>query len=387
MMDFSLTQEQEELRGMLRGFFEQEAPIDVVHRRDREERFPQETFDKMAELGLCGICIDPAYGGNRLDELSVCIVAEEISRASAALLYAFIPTVTFCARGIDLVGSDEQKQTLLPEIAAGKMRMAMGLTEPEAGSDLTHLATRAVKDNGSWVIRGQKVFTTGADTAEYIFCFARTDPQASTAKGLSVILVPREASGVSVRTLPKLAGQATHTCEVFLDDVRVPTDNLVGPEGGGATIIFGLLDAERINVGAQGVGIAQGALDMALRYAQERQQFGKPIIDHQAVGHMLADMAIDTRAARYVVYHAAWRKEQGLPCSMEASIAKVFGSETGTRNANRGMQILGGYSYMVEYGMERYWRETKLNEIAGGTNQIQRNIIVRELKASGLPDV
>jgi alkylation response protein AidB-like acyl-CoA dehydrogenase len=386
-MDFTLSQEQQELRTMLRSFFEKEAPTDVVHRFDREERFPREVFDKMAALGLCGICIDPAYGGNKLDEISVCIVAEEISRASAALLYAFIPTVTFCARGIDLVGSEEQKRTYLPEIAAGKMRMAMGLTEPEAGSDLTHLATCAVKDDGSYVIRGQKVFTTGADTAEYIFCFVRTDPEAGTSRGLSVVLVPREANGVSVRTLPKLAGQAVHTCEVFLDDVRVPTANLVGPEGGGAKIIFGLLDAERINVGAQGVGIAQGTLDKALRYALEREQFGKPIVDHQAIGHMLADMAMDTRMARLVTYHAAWKADQGLPCSMEASMAKVVGSEAATRNANRGMQILGGYSYMVEYGMERYWREAKLNEIAGGTNQIQRNIIVRELKAGGLPDV
>jgi alkylation response protein AidB-like acyl-CoA dehydrogenase len=386
-MGFGFTSEQQELRTMLRSFFEAEAPTDVVARRDRDEEFPLDTYDKMAELGLCGICIDPAYGGNKLDEISVCIVAEEIARASAALGYAFIPTVTFCARGIDLVGTEEQKATYLPEVAAGRMRIAMGLSEPEAGSDLTHLATRAVRDGGDWVVRGQKVFTTGADTAEFIFCFARTDPDVSSSKGLSVILVPREAAGVTVRPLPKLAGQAVHTCEVFLDDVRVPTGNLVGTEGAGIALIFGLLDAERINVGAQGVGIAQAALDKALKYAEERSQFGKPIVDYQAIGHMLADMAIDTRMARLVVYHAAWKASRGLRCSLEASMAKVAGSEAGTRNANRGMQILGGYSYMVEYGMERYWRETKLNEIAGGTNQILRNIIVRELKSDGLPDL
>lgn len=386
-MDFTLTPEQQELRATLRAFFEKEAPIEVIARIDREERYPAEIYAKMAELGLCGIAISPEYGGTQLDEISICIVVEEMARAGASLCYAFVPTVTFCARGIDLVGSEEQKRRYLPEIAAGRLRIAMGLTEPEAGSDLAHLSTRAVLDGDEWVIRGQKVFTTGADTADYIFTFVRTDPDASPSQGLSVILVPREAEGVSVRPLPKLAGQGTHTCEVFLDDVRVPAENLVGELNRGAKLIFDLLDKERITVGAQGTGIAQGALDLALEYAKERRQFGKPIIDHQAIGHMLADMAMDARVARLVTYHAAWKAQQGLPCSLEASMAKVVGSEAGTRNALRGMQVLGGYSYMVEYGMERYYRETKLNEIAGGTNQIQRNIIVKSLKETGLPDL
>jgi alkylation response protein AidB-like acyl-CoA dehydrogenase len=257
--------------------------------------------------------------------------------------------------------------------------MAMGLTEPDAGSDLTHLSTRATRSGTDFVIRGQKVFTTGADTADYIFAFVRTDLEATGSKGLSVLLIPRDAEGLTVRPLRKLAGQATHTCEVFLDDVRVPEANLVGELGDGSRVIFSLMDAERIYVGAEGTGLGQGALDMALKYARERVQFGKPIIEHQAVAHMLADMAIDVEASRLITWSAAWKLEQGLDCSMEASMAKVFGSEAGTRCAARGMQILGGYSYMVEYGMERYWRETKLYEIAGGTNQIMRNIIAKQL--------
>jgi alkylation response protein AidB-like acyl-CoA dehydrogenase len=385
--DFLLTPEHRELRRTLRSFFAKEAPTAVVARNDREETFPQETYDKMAALDLCGIAISPEYGGSGADELTICIVAEEIARVSAALTYAFIPTVTFCARGIDLYGSEEQKRALLPEIAAGRMRVAMGLTEPEAGSDLTHLSTRATRDGDEWVISGQKVFTTGADSSDYIFTFVRTDREASAGSGLSVILVPRESDGVTVRPLPKLAGQATHTCEVFLDDVRVPVENLVGDLGAGTKIIFRLLDGERTYVGAQGVGIAQGALDMALKFAQERRQFGKAIVDHQAVGHMLADMAMDVHHARLVTYHAAWKLGQGIPCTLEASIAKTIGSEAGTRCAARGMQVLGGYSYMVEYGMERYYRESKLYEIAGGTNQIQRNLIVKHLQATGLPDL
>ncbi len=380
MLDFSLTAEQEELRRTLRSFFEREAPIEVIAAHDREERFPSEIYAKMAELGLCGVAIPEEYGGSEADQISICIIVEEVTRAGASLGYAYIPTATFCAKGVTKFGTEEQKAALLPEIAAGRMRMAMGLSEPEAGSDLAHLSTRAHREGDDFVVRGQKIFTTGADTADYIFTFVRTDPEASAHHGLSVLLIPREAEGVTVRPLPKLAGQGTHTCEVFLDDVRVSADNLVGTLNEGIRIIFSLLDAERIFVGAQGCGIGQGTLDLASKYSVEREQFGKPIIEHQAVGHMLADMAIDVEMARLLTWRAAWKMEQGLPCSMDASMAKVAGSEAGTRCALKGMQVLGGYSYMVEYGMERFYRETKLHEIAGGTNQIQRNIIAGHLQ-------
>ena len=383
-MDFAVSDEHQALRKTLRSFFEKEAPIDVIAELDREERFPTEIYAKMADLGLCGIAIDEAYGGSAADETSICIVVEEVARAGATLAYAFIPTATFCAKGINRYGTEAQKQAYLPEIAAGRMRMAMGLSEPDAGSDLAHLTTRAIRDGDDWIVKGQKIFTTGADTAEFIFGFVRTYPEAAGTRGLSVLLIPREAEGVTVRPLRKLAGQGTHTCEVFLDDVRVSGENLVGEPNRGAEIIFGLLDAERITVGAQGCGIGQRALDIALAHAQDRVQFDQPIIDFQAVGHMLADMAMDIEMARLITWKAAWRLQNGLPCSMEASMAKVAGSEAGTRTINRGMQILGGYSYMVEYGMERLWRETKLNEIAGGTNQIQRNIIVKHLRGGNL---
>lgn len=380
-MDFTLPEEHDQLRSTLREFFESEAPVSVVAELDRHEKFPTEIYAKMAELGLCGVAIPEEYGGSPSDELGICIIAEEVARASATIEYAYVPTCTFCAKGIVQYGTEEQRRRLLPEIAAGRMRLAMGLSEPEAGSDLGGLSTRAIREGDEFVVSGQKIFTTGADTADYVFAFVRTDPDSRDHRGLSVLLIPREAEGVVVRPLPKLAGQGTHTCEVFLDEVRVPSANLVGPLHEGAKIIFSLLDAERIYVGAQGCGIGQGALDLARRYAEEREQFGKPIIDHQAVAHMLADMAVEVEMARLLTWRAAWKLDQGLPCSMDASMAKVAGSEVGTRAAANGMQVLGGYSYMVEYGMERYWRETKLNEIAGGTNQIQRNIIAQHLKA------
>ncbi|AXK32471.1 acyl-CoA dehydrogenase [Streptomyces armeniacus] len=383
-MDFTISTEHQQLRETLRAFFEAEAPVEEVARYDREEEFNTELYRKAAGLGLCGMAFGEEYGGSAADQISLCIAVEEVARASAALAYAWLPTATFCAKGIARFGTEEQRKELLPQIAAGTMRMAMGLSEPEAGSDLTHLSTRATRDGDDFVVNGQKVFTTGADTADYLFAFVRTEPGASASKGLSVLLIPREAPGVSIGTLRKLAGQSTHTCEVFLSDVRVPKENLVGELGDGVAIIFGLLDAERIYVGAEGTGLGQGALDMALKYAKERVQFGKPIIEHQAVGHMLADMAMDVQTARLLTWQAAWRLDRGLDCTMEASMAKVHGSEAGTRCANRGMQILGGYSYMIEYGMERYWRETKLYEIAGGTNQIMRNTIAKQLGRRGL---
>ena len=379
-MDFSISAEHLALRKSMRHFFETEAPIHVMAELDHEERYPAELYAKMADIGLCGLAIPEEYGGSAADELSVCIIVEEVARAGATLTYAYVPTVTFCAKGIANFGTEEQKKEYLPQVASGNMRFAMGLTEPDAGSDLAQLSTRATRDGDDFVINGQKIFTTGADTADYIFAFVRTDPEAKAHRGLSVVLIPRTAPGVTVHTLRKLAGQGTHTCEVFLDDVRVPVTNLVGELNHGASIIFSLLDAERICVGAQGCGIGQGALDIALRYAQDRKQFGQSIVEFQAVGHMLADMAMDIECARLVTWQAAWKLENGIPCSKDASMAKVIGSEAGSRCATRGMQILGGYSYMVEYGMERYYRETKLNEIAGGTNQIQRNIILKHLQ-------
>lgn len=381
-MDFTLTAEHRELRTTLRDFFEQHASVETIAQLDREERFPEEIYAGMAALGLTGLCIPSEYGGNPADEISVCIVVEEVARASGSVEYAYVPTALFCAKGIAHYGTEAQKRAILPEVAAGRRRMAIGLSEPDAGSDLTRLSTRAHRDGTDFVLRGQKIFTTGADTADDILTLVRTDPNGPIHGGTSVLLVPRDASGLTVQPLRKLAGQATHTCEVFFDNVRVPQDALVGGLNKGLEVVFGLLDADRVYVGAMGCGIAQGVLDLATRYADDRVQFGQPIIEHQAVGHPLADIAVEVEMARLLVWRAAWAIEQGEPTTTLAAMAKIAGSEVGTRAAGRGMQVLGGYSYMVEYGMERYWREAKLNEIAGGTNQILRNMIVKHLRST-----
>lgn len=379
-MDFSLPDDVAELRRVLRAYLDRHATVESVAEADRTKQFPMQLWNGMAELGLLGIGVPEEYGGSPADSLTTCVVIEELARASAALTYAFCPTVTFCAPGIAKYGTDEQKKELLPRVVDGTLRFAMGLTEPDSGSDLGSLSTKARKsDDGGWVVNGQKIFTTGADSADYIFTFVRTDPQSHGTRGLSILLIPADAPGVTIRPLEKLSGQATHTCEVFFSDVAVPSSALVGTEGEGTSVIFELLDAERVYGGAQGCGVAQGALEIATQYARERTQFGVPIIQHQAVGHMLADMTLAVESARLMTWRAAVKVDAGEAASIDASLAKIAGSEAGTRCAELGMQVLGGYSYMVEYGMERYWRECKLYEIAGGTNQIQRNIIAKTL--------
>jgi alkylation response protein AidB-like acyl-CoA dehydrogenase len=375
----TLTDEQQQIQATLRAFFEREAPTAVIAQLDATETYPAAILDGMAELGLWGIAIDEAYGGSAAPALTRCIVVEEIQRAGACLGYAYVPTALFCAEAIGRFGSEDQRSQLLPELAAGRLRMAMSLSEPDCGSDLMGLATRAICDGDELVVRGQKIFTTGAESAELILTLVRTTPDAPPRHALTFVLIPRHAPGVDVRPLRKLAGQATHTCEVFLDDVRLPRAGVVGEIGGGAGIVMDLLDADRVYTAAQSLGIAQGAFDLALAYARERRQFGTEIINHQAVGHMLADMSIQLAGSRAIMRDAASLLDAGRPCRTEAAMAKIACSEAATRCAMDGMQILGGYSYMVEYGMERYYREAKIQEIYGGTNQILRNIVAREL--------
>ncbi|HEY4826973.1 MAG TPA: acyl-CoA dehydrogenase family protein [Solirubrobacteraceae bacterium] len=378
-MDFALTPEQTQIRQTLRQFFEANASASVIAELDATATYPADILDGMASLGLWGIAVPNSFGGSWTDRVTRCVIIEEIQRAGACLGYAFIPTALFCCEAIDKFGSEALQHEMLPALAAGRLRAAMALSEPNAGSDLMSLATRGMIEGDELVLRGQKIFTTGADAADEILTLVRTDRSAPARSALTFVLVPRDAPGLEIASLRKLAGQGTHTCEVFFDDVRVGRDRVVGEIGSGAAVVFELLDADRIYTAAQSLGIAQGAFDLARQYACERRQFGRPIIEHQAVGHMLADMEIAIDAARLLTYRAATLLETGVPCGREASMAKIAASEAGSMCASNGMQILGGYSYMVEYGMERYYREAKIQEIFAGTNQILRNVLAREL--------
>ncbi|NMO01422.1 hypothetical protein HH308_09360 [Gordonia sp. TBRC 11910] len=368
-----------DLRNALRGYLSRIASDADVARWDRAERFPDEVLGGLAALGVTGLTFDERYGGVGPDYRALCVVVEELARVSGALAWVYLTTVSVAGRAVARYGSADLRARILPQIAAGDLRVSVALTEPEAGSDLGALRTTGALDSDSVVINGQKVFTTGADTAGRILTLVRTSAQARFRGALTFVLVPADADGIEVRPLDKMAGQAAHTCEVFYTDVRVPRTEIVGDVGGALDILFAALDSERVCTGAMGLGIAQGALDKARAYACERKQFGKAIVEHQAIAHLLADMVISVDSARLLIERAADKLQSGAPCGHESAVAKIAGSEAGTSCANGGMQILGGYSYMTEYGMERYWRESKLYEIAAGTNQILRDSIAKSL--------
>ncbi|TAK31095.1 MAG: acyl-CoA dehydrogenase [Chloroflexota bacterium] len=378
-MQFSFTEEQRMFQRSLHEMLDKVAPSSVIQELDEKEEFPTEIVKKMAEFGLYGVGVPEEYGGSGGGLAEMAIVMEELAYHGACLLYVYAPTVGFCRQAILSFGSEEHKREFLPQIASGKLRMAMGLSEPDHGSDLVTLETTADLDGDEYVIRGNKIFTTGADNAQYIFTMVRTDKSVSPSRGISVLLTPTNSPGISIRPLKKLGGQAVHTCEVAFDDVRVPKANLLYELNKGWKIVMEHLDEERILMGAQCLGTARGAFECALRYAKEREQFGQPIGKFQTIAHMLADMAIDVEAIRLMTYNNIYRKTNGLPCTKEASMARVFCSEAAMRTAHKAVQIHGGYGYMMEYDAQRYFREAKLWEIAGGTNQIQREVIAREL--------
>jgi len=374
------------LRSTLRSYLDANAPGPVVNELDREGTYPEAIIAGLADLGIFGLSIPAEYGGVDADPVSVAIACEELQRAGLSLLSAVAPTITYCAPAILRSGSDELRRDLLPRIATGDVRMAIGLTEPDAGSDLSAVAMTARPVDGGFVVNGTKVWCTGAARADYVVALARTDPDATGYKGLSVLLVPTKTTPdrVTIRKIPKLAGGATASCEVFVDDLFVEEHLLIGQLHHGRDVIFAALDSERLYVAAQCVGVAQGAYDAALAYAQERRQFGRPIIEHQAVAHKLADMAARVVTARLLTYTLASKVASGEPYGLEAALAKVSASEAAAAVVDDGMAILGAYSYSTEYPMERLYREIKLLEIAGGTNQILRNVIAKRLPGAGI---
>jgi alkylation response protein AidB-like acyl-CoA dehydrogenase len=368
-----------DLRATLRDFLARHATTEVVHGHDAAGTYPGEIVAGLAGLGICGATIAEEHGGSGADAVSVAIICEELQRAGGSIASAITPTLTYCAPGIQSHGTDEQRARLLPAIAAGEMRMAIGLTEPDVGSDLARIGMKAEPHDGGFVVSGSKVWCTGAEQAEYVMALVRTERGTSGYRGLSMLLLPARDERVTLRKIPKLASQGTASCEVFVDELWVPEEDLIGELHEGARVLWSLLDSERVFVAAQCVGIAQGAFDLALAYARERRQFGRPVIEHQAVAHTLVDMATDLEMARLLAYSAVAKADAGAEYTLDAAVAKVACSERATAIVQRGMEVMGAYSYAVEYPMERFYREVKLFEIAGGTNQILRNVIAKRL--------
>jgi short-chain 2-methylacyl-CoA dehydrogenase len=375
-VNFDLGEEHELVRRTVRDFAEQRiAP--VAEELDREERFPYDIVSELAELGLMGMPIPEDYGGAGTDTLSYAIAIEELTRVDSSVAITVAAHTSLGTMPIFLFGSEEQKREWLPDLASGKRLAAFGLTEPDAGSDAGATRTRAELRDGSWVVNGSKIFITnaGTDITACVTITARTGEDE-----VSNLIVPNGTSGYEISApMRKLGWHASDTRELSFRDCAVPEGNLLGPRGQGFRQFLEILDGGRISVAAMGVGLAQGAYDLAVRYAKERRQFGKPIAEFQAVQFKLADMATEIEAGRNLVHKAAWLKDEGRPFAKEAAMAKLYTGELSHRVANWALQIHGGYGYMEEYAISRLYRDQKILEIGEGTNEVQRMVIARHL--------
>jgi len=375
-VDLDLTQEHELVRSTVREFAEQRvAP--VAEELDREARFPYELVTELAELGLMGMTIPEEYGGAGADTVSYAIVVEELTRIDSSVAITVAAHHSLGTLPIYYYGTEEQKREWLPELASGKKLAAFGLTEAGAGSDAGNTRTTAELRDGQWVINGSKMFITNAGT-DITACVTIT---ASTGDGeISNIVVPNGTPGYEIsEPMHKLGWRASDTRELSFKDVAVPEGNLLGPRGEGFRQFLEILDGGRISVASMGVGLAQGAYDLAYAYAKEREQFGKPIAKFQAVQFALADMATEIEAGRALVYKAAWLKDQGRPFAREAAMAKLYTGLLSNRAANAALQIHGGYGFMEESPISRLFRDQKILEIGEGTNEVQRMVIARLL--------
>jgi short-chain 2-methylacyl-CoA dehydrogenase len=375
-LNFDLDQEHELVRTTVREFArERVAP--VAEELDREGRFPYELVTAMAELGLMGMTIPEDYGGGGGDTLAYAIAVEELTRIDSSVAITMAAHHSLGTLPIYLFGTDEQKREWLPELASGKKLAAFGLTEPGAGSDAGATRTRAELRDGNWVVNGSKIFITNAGT-EITACVTIT---ARTGEDeISNLIVPNGTPGYVIsQPMKKLGWRASDTRELSFEDCSVPERNLLGPRGEGFRQFLEILDGGRISVAAMGVGLAQGAYDLAFAYAQERQQFGRPISKFQAVQFKLADMATEIEAGRTMVHKAAWLKDQGRDFRLAAAQAKLYTGELSHRAVNWALQIHGGYGYMDEYAISRLYRDQKILEIGEGTNEVQRLVIARGL--------
>ena len=377
-MDFSLTEDQLMLRTMVRDFAEKELEP-IAAEIDEAAIFPAESFRKAAELGLTGIGYPDKYGGSGGGAVEQAITFEEVARVCAATAVVIIASNELTGHPIYVHGNEEQRQRYLAPLLRGDKLGAFGLTEAGAGSDVASMAMTAKRKNGGYVLNGNKLFITNGAEADVIVTFATID-RSQGYRGVTAFIVEKGTSGFSVgKHERKLGIRASSTAELVFEDCFIPEENRLGEEGRGFRIALESIDSSRIGIAAQAVGIAQGAFDKSLDYAKERQQFGEPIANFQAIQWMLADMATQIDAARLLTYRAAYFKDQGMDFVKEASMAKVFAAETAMSVTTKAVQIHGGYGYTKDYPVERYFRDAKITEIYEGTSEMQRMTIARQL--------
>jgi alkylation response protein AidB-like acyl-CoA dehydrogenase len=379
-MDFRFTEEQEMLRDTVRRFVEKEIPPEVARQIDEKEEFPHELLQKLCDLGFMGINVPEEYGGQGGNVIDEMIFFEELARRLPVLAWAAGNIILYGNHIIGVNGNDEQKREYLPRLVNGELKFAYALTEPNAGSDASNIRTKAVLNEGGYVINGSKMFITGAGVSDIIVTNTRTGE--SRTKGITVFLVDSQSPGYSARPIKMLGHRGSNTCEVHYDDVKVSPDRILGGKeflNKGWYQMMRLLNKERLVLSSCALGIGYAAFEYALNYAKEREQFGQPIGQFQSIQHMLAEMATELEAARTLAYISAWKETQGMECVKDTSMSKFYCSEVAKRAALQGVQILGGYGYTMEYDAQRYLRDVLILSIGGGTSQIQKNIIGKQL--------
>jgi alkylation response protein AidB-like acyl-CoA dehydrogenase len=378
VVNLGLSEEQAAVRRLAREFVDREIAPHVVA-WDRAEDVDRSIVKKLGEVGFLGLTIDEEYGGSGGDHLAYCLVTEELGRGDSSVRGIVSVSLGLVAKSVAAWGSEEQKRRWLPGLTSGAYVGCFGLTEPGTGSDAGNLSTRAVREGDEYVINGTKMFITNGTWADVVLLFARST-DAPGHKGVSAFLVPTDTPGLSRRTLHgKLGLRGQATAEVVLEDVRVPASAMLAPEGKGFSVAMSALAKGRMSVAAGCVGIAQAALDAAVRYAGEREQFGKPIARHQLVQELISDIAVDVDAARLLTWRVADLIDRGLPFAVESSKAKLFASEAAVRAANNALQVFGGYGYIDEYPAGKLLRDARVMTLYEGTSQIQKLLIGRAL--------
>jgi short-chain 2-methylacyl-CoA dehydrogenase len=382
-MDFTLSTEHEILRNSVRDFAENEIRP-IAGELDEREEFSYETMKAMADLGLFGMFVPEDYGGQGMDYIGYIIATEEIARVDGSHAATVAAGNSLGLGPLYYYGNEEQKRKYLPPACRGETLWAFGLTEPNAGSDAANTQTTAVLDGDEWVINGSKIFiTNGAtDITAGAIVLTKTGTRKDGKSELTTIIVEAGTPGFEAKTMhKKMMWRASNTSELYFEDCRVPKNNLLGPPGDGFHHMLGTLDGGRLSIGAMGLGGAQGAFELGLKYARERVQFGKPIVGFQVNSFKLADMATEIECARLLLYKACWLRDQNMPFGKEAAMAKLYCSEVMGRCVDHAVQLHGGYGLMKEYDIERFYRDHKLLEIGEGTSEVQRIVISRQIGA------
>ncbi len=384
-MDFELPEELQLLRESVHDWVEANYPKSTALELEGQVgEFPEQLWDDMAAAGFHAIGIDEAYGGQGGDVMTQAVIARELARSLAGLTWVWGISSFAGGKSIGIYGTDEQKERFLPELAKGSLRVAIAMTEPAGGTDLLGaMSSRAEKVDGGWLLTGQKVWSTAAAQSDYLLLLARSDPEPEKrTRGLTLFLVPQPSDGMTLRAIPKVGMRAISSYEVFLDEVFVPDHLVLGEEGRAWYQLLNTLNNERIVLSALSLGILDGVIEEALRYVKEREAFGKPIGQFQAVQHYVADMLIDRKRAELITMEAAWRQSRGMECGTEANMAKLVASDAANHAADVGIQLMGGMGYSMETQFQRYWRDSRIYRIAPIANEMVKNTLAEGV---GLP--